>query len=88
MMISIIQMFQLSGCLIQSLEGDIYGVLQGLLLSFCPPEVVLLLPRASPKSLRAPTSSSNAEDPDVLRINCWVKIEDVSFLSEVVKLIN
>lgn len=35
MMIFIIQMFQLSGCLIQSLEGDIYGVLLALLLIFC-----------------------------------------------------
>lgn len=35
MMIFIIQMFQLSGCLIQSLEGDISGVLLALLLILC-----------------------------------------------------
>lgn len=80
-MIFIIQTFQLSGCLIQSLEGDVYDVLGALLLSLCSN-------RGAVAFTKGFSTSSSAGDPDVLTTSCWINTEDVSFLSEVVMMIN
>lgn len=63
------------------MEGDVYDVLGAVLLSLCSNQGAV----AFTKSF---STSSSAEDLDVLTTSCWIKTEDVSFLSEVVMSIN